>query len=332
MILALMYQNPARACSFAPDRRPDRDMQKISLVVPVLDEVETVSLFHQAVSENKALSAFQLEIIFIDDGSTDGTAGAVKALRDKDPRVRLIEFTRNFGKEAAIFAGLEAATGDAVIPIDVDLQDPIEVIPSLVAKWQEGADVVLAKRSDRSEDSFLKRKTADWFYRFHNRISKVKIDENVGDFRLLSRDIVTELVKLPEKNLFMKGLLSWPGGKKAVVEYQRARRIAGKTKFNGWSLWNFALEGITSFSTVPLRIWTYIGMIVAFFSFLYASYIVVSKLVWDITVPGYASLLVAVLFIGGVQLISIGILGEYIGRIYMEVKGRPRYITRISNE
>ena len=307
-------------------------MLKISLVVPVLDEVETVSLFHQAVSGNEALSAFQLEIIFIDDGSTDGTAGAVRALRDKDPRVRLIEFTRNFGKEAAIFAGLEAATGDAVIPIDVDLQDPIEVIPALVAKWQEGADVVLAKRSDRSEDSFLKRKTADWFYRLHNRISKVKIDENVGDFRLLSRDIVTELVKLPEKNLFMKGLLSWPGGRKDVVEYQRAKRIAGKTKFNGWSLWNFALEGITSFSTVPLRVWTYIGMIVAFFSFLYASYIIVSKLVWDITVPGYASLLVAILFIGGVQLISIGILGEYIGRIYMEVKNRPRYITRDDDE
>lgn len=248
-----MYQNPDRASSLAPYRDPDRKMLKISLVVPVLDEVETVSLFHQAVSGNEALSAFQLEIIFIDDGSTDGTAGAVRALRDKDPRVRLIEFTRNFGKEAAIFAGLEAATGDAVIPIDVDLQDPIEVIPALVAKWQEGADVVLAKRSDRSEDSFLKRKTADWFYRLHNRISKVKIDENVGDFRLLSRDIVTELVKLPEKNLFMKGLLSWPGGRKDVVEYQRAKRIAGKTKFNGWSLWNFALEGITSFSTVPLR-------------------------------------------------------------------------------
>lgn len=327
-----MYQNPDRASSLVPYRDPDRKMLKISLVVPVLDEVETVSLFHQAVSGNEALSAFQLEIIFIDDGSTDGTAGAVRALRDKDPRVRLIEFTRNFGKEAAIFAGLEAATGDAVIPIDVDLQDPIEVIPALVAKWQEGADVVLAKRSDRSEDSFLKRKTADWFYRLHNRISKVKIDENVGDFRLLSRDIVTELVKLPEKNLFMKGLLSWPGGKKAVVEYQRAKRIAGKTKFNGWSLWNFALEGITSFSTVPLRIWTYIGMIVAFFSFLYASYIIVSKLVWDITVPGYASLLVAILFIGGVQLISIGILGEYIGRIYMEVKNRPRYIKRDSDE
>ena len=327
-----MYQNPDRASSLAPYRDPDRKMLKISLVVPVLDEVETVSLFHQAVSGNEALSAFQLEIIFIDDGSTDGTAGAVRALRDKDPRVRLIEFTRNFGKEAAIFAGLEAATGDAVIPIDVDLQDPIEVIPALVAKWQEGADVVLAKRSDRSEDSFLKRKTADWFYRLHNRISKVKIDENVGDFRLLSRDIVTELVKLPEKNLFMKGLLSWPGGKKAVVEYQRAKRIAGKTKFNGWSLWNFALEGITSFSTVPLRVWTYIGMIVAFFSFLYASYIIVSKLVWDITVPGYASLLVAILFIGGVQLISIGILGEYIGRIYLEVKNRPRYIKRDSDE
>jgi glycosyltransferase involved in cell wall biosynthesis len=188
--------------------------------------------------------------------------------------------------------------------------------------------MVLAKRVDRSKDSILKRTTSEWFYRVHNRLSKLQIEENVGDFRLLSREIVNHILLLPEKNLFMKGVLSWAGGRTEVVEYSREERVAGITKFNGWKLWNLAIEGITSFSTVPLRIWTYIGFSVASFAFLYAIWMVLDKLIYGNQVPGYPSLMTAILFIGGVQLIGIGVLGEYIGRIYLEVKGRPRYIKK----
>ncbi|ELI1308305.1 glycosyltransferase, partial [Salmonella enterica subsp. enterica serovar Brandenburg] len=233
-----------------------------------------------------------------------------------------------FGKEPALFAGLDHATGDAVIPIDVDLQDPIEVIPHLIEKWQAGADMVLAKRSDRSTDGRMKRKTAEWFYKLHNKISNPKIEENVGDFRLMSREVVENIKQMPERNLFMKGVLSWVGGKTDVVEYARAERIAGDSKFNGWKLWNLALEGITSFSTFPLRIWTYIGLFIAGMSFLYGAWMIIDKLIFGNNVPGYPSLLVSVLFLGGVQLIGIGILGEYIGRIYIETKQRPKYILK----
>ncbi|MCW2482386.1 glycosyltransferase, partial [Candidatus Symbiopectobacterium sp. NZEC135] len=206
--------------------------------------------------------------------------------------------------------------------------DPIEIIPALIEKWQRGADMVLAKRSDRSTDGHLKRKTAEWFYKLHNKISTPKIEENVGDFRLMSRGIVEDIKLMPERNLFMKGILSWAGGKTDIVEYTRAERIAGNTKFNGWKLWNLALEGITSFSTIPLRVWTYIGLFVAGLSFLYGSWMVFNTLVFGNPVRGYPSLLVSILFLGGIQLIGIGILGEYIGRIYVEVKQRPRYIIK----
>lgn len=179
-----------------------------------------------------------------------------------------------------MFAGLDHATGDAIIPIDVDLQDPIEVIPHLIEKWKAGADMVLAKRYDRSTDGRLKRKTAEWFYKLHNKISNPKIEENVGDFRLMSRDVVENIKLMPERNLFMKGVLSWVGGSTDIVEYSRAERVAGSTKFNGWKLWNLALEGITSFSTFPLRIWTYIGICVSIFAFIYASWMVIDKLLW----------------------------------------------------
>jgi glycosyltransferase involved in cell wall biosynthesis len=189
------------------------------------------------------------------------------ALAVADEKVNALSFTRNFGKEPALFAGLNHATGDAIIPIDVDLQDPIEVIPHLIAKWQSGADMVLAKRIDRSTDGHLKRKSAEMFYKLHNKISSPKIEENVGDFRLMSREVVDNIMKMPEKNLFMKGILSWVGGSVDVVEYARAERVAGTSKFNGWKLWNLALEGITSFSTFPLRVWSYIGLFVSTMSF-----------------------------------------------------------------
>lgn len=299
---------------------------KVSLVVPVFNEEDAIPIFYQAV--RKELPEYEVEIVFINDGSKDATESIINALAVSDPLVKPLSFTRNFGKEPALFAGLEHATGDAVIPIDVDMQDPIEVIPQLIAKWQDGADVVLAKRADRSCDGHLKRKTAEWFYRLHNKISSPKIEENVGDFRLMSRNTVEHIKLLPERNLFMKGVLSWVGGTVAIVEYTRAERVAGTTKFNGWKLWNLALEGITSFSTFPLRMWTYIGMAVAALSFMYGAWMIIDKLIWGNPVRGYPSIMVSILFLGGVQLIGIGVLGEYIGRIYFEVKRRPKYLLK----
>ena len=305
---------------------------KISLIVPVFNEEEAIPIFYETVRQFDYLKQHEVEIVFINDGSKDTTESIISALAMADPLIVPLSFTRNFGKESALFAGLEHASGDAIIPIDVDLQDPIEVIPHLIEKWQAGADVVLAKRSDRSIDGRMKRKTAEWFYKLHNKISNPKIEENVGDFRLMSRDVVENIKLLPERNLFMKGILSWVGGNTDVVEYVRAERIAGGTKFNGWKLWNLALEGITSFSTFPLRMWTYIGLAVAGLSFIYGAWMIIGTLVFGNPVRGYTSLLVSILFLGGIQLIGIGVLGEYIGRIYNETKNRPRYILKGINK
>lgn len=301
---------------------------KVSLIVPVFNEQDVIPLFYHEVRNFPPFAGRQVEIVFVNDGSTDATEALIQALSTDDALVKAISFTRNFGKEPALFAGLEYATGDVVIPIDVDLQDPIAVIPEMLARWENGADVVLAKRVDRRCDSFIKRITAEGFYKLHNKISSPKIEQNVGDFRLMSREIVDNIKLLKERNLFMKGVLSWVGGKTEVVEYIRAERVAGKTKFNGWKLWNLALEGITSFSTFPLRMWTYIGFFVAGLSFLYGLWMIIDKLIWGNPVAGYPSLLVSILFLGGVQLIGIGVLGEYIGRIYLETKQRPRFITK----
>lgn len=301
---------------------------KVSLVVPVFNEQDTIQLFYRAVKNNHALSDYEIEIVFVNDGSRDLTEKILDDLAQKDKNVISVNFSRNFGKEPALLAGLSFSSGDAVIPIDVDLQDPIEIIPQLLERWQEGFDVVLAKRIDRSEDSFLKRKSSALFYRLHNRISEPKIEENVGDFRLISRPVVDAILELPERKLFMKGLFSWVGFSKSIVEYSRPKRVAGTSKFSGWKLWNFALEGITSFSTWPLRIWTYIGFSVASFAFSYAAWMIIAKILWGNPVPGYPSLMTAILFLGGIQLIGIGVLGEYIGRIYMETKRRPRYIVQ----
>ncbi|EFX4862288.1 glycosyltransferase, partial [Shigella flexneri] len=299
---------------------------KISLVVPVFNEEATIPIFYKTVREFEELQQYDVEIVFINDGSKDGTESIINSIASWDPLVVALSFTRNFGKEPALFAGLDHATGDAIIPIDVDLQDPIEVIPHLITKWQAGADMVLAKRTDRSTDGRLKRKSAEWFYKLHNKISSPKIEENVGDFRLMSRDVVENIKLMPERNLFMKGVLSWVGGKTDVVEYARAERFAGDSKFNGWKLWNLALEGITSFSTFPLRMWTYIGLFVAGISFFYGVWMIFDTFAFGNPVRGYPSLLVSILFLGGIQLIGIGALGEYIGRIYVETKSRPKYI------
>lgn len=301
---------------------------KISLIVPVFNEEEAIPIFYNTVREYTGLQSYEVEIVFIDDGSDDSTESIIKALAISDSLIIPLSFTRNFGKESALLAGLRYATGEAVIPIDVDLQDPIEVIPYLIDKWLAGADVVLAKRANRSADKRLKRYFAEWFYKLHNKISYPEIEENVGDFRLMSRDIVENIKLLPERNLFMKGVLSWVGGRTDIIEYSRAKRVKGNTKFNGWQLWNLAIEGITSFSTLPLRIWTYIGLSVALFSFLYGLWIILDKLLFGNPVHGYPSLMVSIMFLGGVQLIGIGVLGEYIGRIYIEAKKRPRYVLK----
>lgn len=304
-------------------------MKTISLVVPVYNEAEAIPLFMGVIEETlRPLEAFRFEFVFVNDGSNDNTLDVLLEAQQADPRIVVIDLSRNFGKEAALTAGLHEATGDAVIPMDIDLQDPPGVIPELLSQWENGFDVVLARRVDRSTDSFLKRETAAWFYRLHNRVSDIELPENVGDFRLLDRKVVDTLKLLPERRRFMKGLFAWLGFRTTSVEYKREARSAGVSKFTGWKLWNFALEGITSFSIVPLRVWTYFGLLVALLSFLYLSAIVIRTLWFGVDVPGYASLLVIILFLGGIQLIGIGILGEYVGRIYMETKQRPVYIVR----
>lgn len=303
-------------------------MTKISLVVPVFNEEETIPIFYQTIRSYQPLQQYEIELMFCNDGSTDKTESILNNLAKEDKLIKNLHFTRNFGKEPALFAGLEHSTGNAVIPIDVDLQDPIELIPEMIAKWQAGADIVLAKRIDRRQDHILKRWSALAFYKIHNSMSNIKIEENVGDFRLLSREIVDCLITLPERNLFMKGILSWASNNVAIVEYKRPERIAGSTKFNGWKLWNLALEGITGFSTIPLRIWTYLGFLFASIAFIYGIWIVLRTLMFGSDVGGYPSLIVSILFLGGIQLMSIGILGEYIGRIYIETKNRPRYVLK----
>lgn len=300
----------------------------VSIIVPVFNEEHAIPLFLSEINKCGLLSSYDIEIVFVNDGSTDATELIINELALKDDAIVAINFSRNFGKEAALLAGIFQCRGDVVIPIDVDLQDPIDVIPKLIGKWQEGFDVVLAKRVDRSTDSFFKRLTSGLFYFIYNKVVDNKIEGNVGDFRLMSRRSIEAVKLLPESNLFMKGLLSWVGFPTAVIEYTRLERSVGHTKFKFHRLVNLAIDGITSFSSIPLRFWSYLGGFVAFFSFLVAMKIILSKIIFDNPVPGYSSLMVAILFLGGVQLIGIGVLGEYIGRIYSETKRRPRYIIK----
>nr|WP_295739912.1 glycosyltransferase family 2 protein [uncultured Acidocella sp.] len=301
----------------------------ISLVVPCYNESEAIAPFAATIIPLlEAIPETQWEIICVDDGSKDDTLAQLIALSQRDPRFKLLELSRNFGKEAAMTAGLDAARGDAVIPFDADMQDPPELIPEMLAAWREGAEMVLARRVDRSTDSAMKRQTALAFYKLHNALSHTKIPENVGDFRLMDRVVVEALKTLPERQRFMKGLFAWVGFRTVTIDYVRRPRSAGQSKFSGFKLWNFALEGFTSFSTAPLKIWTYLGIAGALLALLYGVLILLRTLLLGNPVPGYASLFVAVTFFGSVQLISIGLLGEYIGRIYMEAKQRPTYIVR----
>lgn len=307
------------------------DRKLVSIVAPFYNESEGVEAYYTVLSGVCAgLPGYDFEFVCVDDGSVDDTLPRLLALTERDSRFRVVELSRNFGKEAALTAAVDVATGHAVIPIDADLQDPAELIPLLLQEWENGADVVLARRSDRSSDSFLKRASANMFYRLNAKLSDVPIPNNVGDFRLMNRAVVDALKLFPERQRFMKGIFAWVGFRTAVVEYARQPRVSGSTKFSGWKLWNFAMEGITSFSSIPLKAWTYIGSVCALITFSYAVFVVTKTLIYGIDVPGYASVLVSVLFFGSLQLISIGLLGEYVGRIYMETKQRPIYLIRKS--
>lgn len=304
-------------------------MLNLSLVIPVFNEAETVNLFIDKVTQVfKSQSSVSIEFIFVNDGSTDSTLEKLLAQQQEESRIKILDLTRNFGKEAALSAGLQTADGNVVVPIDVDLQDPPELILEMIAKWREGYDVVLGRRVNRGSDSWAKRISANCFYRLHNIISDPKIPENVGDFRLMDRCVVTALNELPESRRFMKGLFAWVGFKTAYLDYSRPERVAGTTKFNGWKLWNFALEGLTSFSSAPLRVWTYIGLIVSLVSFVFAVFIFLRVIISGADVPGYASIMVAITFLGGLQLIGIGVIGEYLGRAYIESKRRPIFLVR----
>ncbi len=305
---------------------------ELSLIIPVKDEEEAIPLFlARVVPMLEALddpAARSFELLFVDDGSSDRTWTMIRDAHARDGRVRGLSLSRNFGKEAALSAGLDCARGLSVIPMDVDLQDPPEVIAPMLAKWRAGYDVVYGVRDNRETDSLPKRLTADLYYRAHNWLSSDKIPEHAGDFRLLDRRVVEVIKSMPERNRFMKGLFAWAGFKSAGVSYHREERAVGATKFNYWKLWTLAVDGITSASTVPLRVWSYLGGSVALFALGYAIFIVVRTLTSGIEVPGYASIMVAVLFLGGLQLLSLGVLGEYVGRILTEVKHRPLYVVR----
>ena len=303
---------------------------ELSLIVPVMNEEAAIDAFVTRVVpileklDDPAARSF--EILFIDDGSSDATLAKIRAANAADPRIRALSFSRNFGKEAALSAGLDSARGLAVIPLDVDLQDPPETIAAMIAKWREGFEVVYGVRDNRKTDTLPKRLTADLYYRAHNWLSADKIPEHAGDFRLLDHKVVEVIRRLPERNRFMKGLFAWAGFRSAAVGYHREERKLGTSKFNYWKLWTLAVDGITSASTVPLRVWSYVGALVALGALAYAGFIVVRTLAFGIETPGYASMMVAILFLGGLQLLSLGVLGEYVGRILTETKQRPLYV------
>ena len=299
---------------------------QLSVVVPVFNEQSVLCLFHTRLTQVLADCALHYEVIYIDDGSTDASASILESLRTCHPTVGVARLSRNFGKERAMTAGLELAQGQAVIILDADLQDPPEQIPRMLEAWHGGADVVNMRRSGRDGETFVKKTTAHLFYRIINRLSDVPIPSDVGDFRLFSRRAVDALNRMPESNRFMKGLFAWIGFKQATLSYQRKARAAGLSKWPYGKLWNFAMEGITSFSTVPLRIASYVGFFSALGAFLYAIYFLLKTWFFGDPVKGFPTLIEFVLLLGGLQLMAIGIMGEYVGRMYLESKRRPVYL------
>ena len=300
----------------------------ISVVVPVYNEAAGLEAFFMRLMPVLDRLRMTYEILCVDDGSSDASLAGLLELRRRIPALKVLSLSRNFGKDIALSAGLDYTSGAAVVPIDCDLQDPPEMIEPLLAKWREGFDIVYATRNRRAGESLLKRATARFFYRVFARITDIPIPPDTGDFRLLDRRVVDVLVRLPERTRFMKGLFAWVGFRQTSLAYDRERRHAGKSNWSYWRLWNFALDGITSFSSLPLKIWGYIGVVISLFAFLYALFLIGLKIFRGVDLPGYPSLMVALLFFGGVQLITLGIIGEYLARMYNEVKGRPLYLVR----
>ena len=307
---------------------PLRSAKLVSLVCPMLNEAESVGLWHTAVVQALQALPVPYELVVVDDGSTDDTWARLVTLQSKFAHLKLLRLSRNFGKEAALTAGLAAAQGDVMVPIDADLQDPPALVAAMYGRWQHGADMVVGVRPERPTDSAAKRLSSGAFYHVFNWLSPQRIPLHGGDFRLMDKAVVQALLALPERTRFMKGLYGWVGFTTELMPYERPERAAGQSKFNGWKLWNFALEGLLSFSTWPLRVWTYVGASLALVSLAYGTVVVVQTLLFGRALPGYASLMVAVLFLGGIQLLTLGIIGEYIGRIYLETKQRPLFVLK----
>ena len=314
----------------APDglERRSRHGKRLSVIAPAYNEESVLASFFVRVERVLKTCALDWEIICVNDGSRDNTLSVLLYERARDPRIKVIDLSRNFGKEVALSAGMDAATGDMVLPIDVDLQDPPEIIPEFISRWEAGYDVIYGVRASRGEDSLAKRVTAKGFYRLFNLLAEIDMPRDAGDFRLMDRSVVEVLKALPERNRFMKGLFAWVGFRQIGVAFERPQRAAGQTSWRYWKLWNFALDGLTAFSTVPLRLWTYIGGLTALGAFGYAAFLVADTLLIGREVPGYASLMVTILMSLGLQMLALGIVGEYLGRIFQEVKGRPLYVTR----
>lgn len=300
----------------------------LSVVVPAYNEEDVLPTFHQRLCAVLDSITVEFEVLYVNDGSTDNTLRVLHGLRESDPRVAIIDLSRNFGKEIALSAGLDHARGDAIVVIDADLQDPPELIPEFLARWADGYDVVYGKRISRDGETAVKKATAYLFYRLVQRVSRIRIPEDTGDYRLLSRRAVEALKQLRERHRFMKGLFAWIGYPQKAVPYRRDARYAGTTKWNYWKLWNFALEGITSFSIAPLKVATYLGLVTATIGFGHAAVVIVKTLAYGDPVAGYPSLIVVILFLGGIQLICLGIIGEYLGRMFDESKQRPLYFVK----
>jgi polyisoprenyl-phosphate glycosyltransferase len=308
--------------------KDNKKSKLISILVPCYNEQENIHKFYNEILTVLAALEEDYEIIFIDDGSIDNSLPMLALLAQRVEQVKVISLSRNFGKEAALTAGLDHAMGDAVIPIDVDLQDPVELIPQMIKKWINGAEVVIARREDRTADSFYRRITARLFYKLMSMLSSTPIPRDVGDYRLMDRVVVDAVAQLGERSRFMKGLFSWPGYNTEVISYTRPQRNLGRSKWRSWRLFNYALDGIFSFSTAPLRMWTYIGLVLSMFSMTYLIFILIKTLMYGVDLPGYASIVSIILFFSGINLIGLGILGEYLGRVFMEVKQRPIYLVR----
>lgn len=312
-----------------PDNASDQPL--ISLVVPMYNEAPALDSFFERIRRTIDPLEARFEIICVNDGSADDTLERLVEARKDDERIKILDLSRNFGKELALTAGLDHASSDAVIPIDADLQDPPEIIPDMIARWQEGYEVVLAVREDRRADSLLKRSSANWFYSVMTFLGETPIPANAGDYRLMDRKVIEALGQVRERARFMKGLFAWLGFRTAVIRFTREKRVAGQSSWKYWKLWNFALEGIISFSSIPLRIWSYLGGMVSFGALLYMLVVILRTLIFGVDVPGYASLIVLILFFSGLNLICLGVIGEYLGRIFTEVKRRPLYLIRESH-